>query len=151
MPRVADLYRQLDWLHGMIQSRAQGQDRHIIDYAHGVQGVVLYHGTVSDLDGVPKSTWTYEDGGQKIRRDQPIDEEAFRFLWWDGIAGNDVFQRHFATDMEAEVNPFTHHVIGIVFTRAGKPERCLFLVPAGETDPAFLRWLATLNVPKASS
>ncbi|OAI54999.1 hypothetical protein AYO44_13825 [Planctomycetaceae bacterium SCGC AG-212-F19] len=149
--RVADLYHRLDAIQDQMLCSTPGEDRHFIDYAHGAEGVVLYHGSVSDLDGVPKSTWTYEDGGQKVRRDQPIDEQTFRFLWWDGIAGNDVFQRHFAADMAAEVNPFTHHVIGIAFTQNGKPERCIILVPADESDPAFLRWLVALNVPKAST
>jgi hypothetical protein len=57
---------------------------HVIDYGHMRDGV-LYHGTLSDLDGSPKSTWTYEDGSEKVTRDLPIDGATFSALW-NGIA-----------------------------------------------------------------
>src|SRR5262249_57663276 len=57
---------------------AEGRAMRLIDYGHLRDGV-LYHGTVSNLDGTPKSTWTYEDRGAKVTRDRPIDEDGFNF------------------------------------------------------------------------
>src|SRR5687767_9507221 len=58
-------------------SAKEGEGRmHLIDYGHMRDGV-LYHGTLSDLDGSPKATWTYEERGKKITRDQPIDKATF--------------------------------------------------------------------------
>src|SRR5205823_5713495 len=56
---AADLYRQLDGIIGRLRPDP-GRDLHYIDYAHRV-GRVFYHGTVSDLDGPVRSTWTYEE------------------------------------------------------------------------------------------
>jgi hypothetical protein len=118
---------------------------HLIDYGHLRDGV-LYHGTVSDLDGSPKSTWTYEEGGSKVARDLPIDEETFTFLW-NGVADFDVFRRCIVRGGEVPIDPENYHVIGVVFDEGGQQGRCMFLVPASERDPDFARWLQALSVP----
>src|SRR5689334_5650790 len=106
---------------------------HLIDYGRLRDGV-LYHGTVSDLDGTAKATWTYELGGEPVTRDQPMDGERFAFLW-NGVAGLEVFQRNLVRSADAEIDPTSHHVVGIVFEHEGQQGRYLFLIPAGEADP----------------
>jgi hypothetical protein len=118
---------------------------HVIDYGH-VRGSVLYHGTVSDLDGVPKSTWAWEQDGREITQEQPIDQDTFRFLW-NGVASLDVFRRNGILDPDRKLDPVSHHVIGIVFQKGPEPTHRCFLVPAEESDPEFLGWLEALNVP----
>jgi hypothetical protein len=122
---------------------------HLIDYGHMRAGV-LYHGTISDLDGSPQSTWTYEDGGAKVTRDQPIDEETFAFLW-NGVAQLGVFQRALVRGPGVPIDPVSHHVVGIAFKEGNQQGQYLFLIPADETDPEFVRWLAALNVPQGKS
>jgi hypothetical protein len=122
---------------------------HVIDYGHMRDGV-LYHGTISDLDGTVRSTWTYEEEGEKVTRDRPIDEDTFNSLW-NGIANLDVFRRSLVRDPDRPIDPVSHHVIGIVFAQGEQKGQYLFLVPAGETDPDFARWLEALNVPEGSA
>src|SRR5262245_43533449 len=121
----------------------------LIDYGH-LRGGVLYHGTVSDLGGTPKSTWTYEDGGEKVTRDLPIDEEAFNFLW-SGVATLEVFHRNVVRSPDTPIDPASRHVVGIAFAGEGQRGQYLFLVPADEPDPQFRAWLTALNVPQGSA
>jgi hypothetical protein len=122
---------------------------HTIDYGHERDGV-LYHGTISDLDGVPASTWTYEDKGKKVTRDQPIDDATFRYLW-NCISKLPVFRRSMVRDPDQAFDPAADHVIGIAFTKGAQVQRAYFAVPADESDPEFLRWLEALNVPTKSA
>ena len=118
---------------------------HLIDYAHMRDGV-LYHGTISDLDGSPKATWTYEEGGEKVTKDQPIDEAAFNALW-NGIADSEVFRRSMVRGPDQQIDPAQFHIVGIGFEQEGRRGRYMFLVPATERDPEFVQWLQALNVP----
>ena len=122
---------------------------HLIDYAHARDGV-LYHGTLSDLDGEPKATWTYEKGGRNVTCDQPLDAPTFRSLW-NGVGNLSVFKRNRVRDPDQEVNPVSTHVIGIAFGDPEKPQLVQFMVPADEADPEFRAWLKTLNVPTGSA
>lgn len=122
---------------------------HLIDYAH-LRGGVLYHGTLSDLDGVPKATWTYEKGGRKVTRDLPLDAPTFRSLW-NRVGNLDVFKRHRVRDPDRPVDPVATHVISILFGEPANPQRAYFAVPAGEADPQFLSWLKSLNIPTDAS
>ena len=122
---------------------------HLIDYGHLRDGV-LYHGTISDVDGAPKATWTYEERGRKVTRDQPIDAERFSALW-NGVAGLEVFRRHLVSRPDQQIDPAGYHVIGVVFQQEGQQGQYLFLVPAGETDPEFVQWLQRLQVPQGSA
>jgi hypothetical protein len=147
MPTVRDIFRHL---MGILprSPKVEGSDRHLIDYAHLKDGV-LYHGTVSDLDGSPKSTWTYEDGGRKVCRDQPIDQQTFDLLW-RGVAGFAQVQRYLPLDPQTPLDPTTHHVVGLAFDQNGREEAVLFLIPADESDAGFVQWLAALKVPQGS-
>jgi hypothetical protein len=122
---------------------------HLIDYGH-VRNGVLYHGTLSDLDGQPKATWTYESGGRKITRDQPLDPAAFRSLW-NRVGNLEVFKRSRVRDSNRPVDPVGTHVIGIVFGEAANPRRAHFAVPADEADPEFRSWLKSLNIPSGGA
>jgi hypothetical protein len=119
---------------------------HLIDYGHMRDGV-LYHGTVSDLDGAPKSTWTFENGGEKVTRDRPIDVETFNYLW-NGIADFEVFKYARVRSPGVPIDPRTHHVVGIAFEEGAQRGRCMFLIPVEERDPDFARWLEALQVPE---
>ena len=129
---------------------AKAGERHmrVIDYGHMRDGI-LYHGTLSDLDGSPKATWTYEDRGKKITRDQPIDKATFEKLW-TSVTSSEVFRRHRASGAGKRIDPVRFHVVGIAFDKQGKKDQDLFLVPADEGDAEFSRWLDNLNVPKGS-
>jgi hypothetical protein len=122
---------------------------HLIDYAHMRQGV-LYHGTLSDLDGVPKATWTYEKGGRKVSENQPIDLLTFRSLW-NRVGNLDVFKRNHVRDANREVDPVGTHVISILFGEATDPKRAYFAIPADEADPQFQHWVKSLNIPSGSA
>jgi hypothetical protein len=146
---VADCYRQLDRLISRLGPAPADRELHYIDYAHRV-GAVFYHGSVSDLNGTVHSTWTFEDGGQLVTRDQVIEPETFQRLW-SGIAQLPVFRRATAGNMSAPLDPVGHHVVSIVFTENRQFGRCVFLVAADEADEAFGVWLGLLNRPGSSA
>jgi Suppressor of fused protein (SUFU) len=118
---------------------------HVINYAHERDGV-LYHGTLSDLDGVPKATWSYDVGGKRVTRDPPIDAATFRSLW-NRIGSLDVFKRNRVRNPNQQLDPAGTHVIGIAFGDRDEPQQAQFAVPAAETHPQFRDWLKALNVP----
>jgi hypothetical protein len=122
---------------------------HLIDYANRRDGV-LYHGTVSNLDGEPKATWSYEKNGRKVTEDQPIDLPMFRSLW-NRVGNLEVFKRNRVVDPNRPVDPDRDHVVTIIFGDKDEPKRAYFAIPAGETDPQFLHWIKSLNIPKGSA
>ena len=117
----------------------------VIDYGHVFDGV-LYHGTISNLDGVPKATWTFEKNGEKVTEDRPIDLPTFRSLW-NRVSNLEVFKRNRVREGEKPVDPIADHVISIIFGDKDQPQRVFFAVPAAEADPQFQSWLKSLNVP----
>jgi hypothetical protein len=119
-----------------------------IDYGHLRDGV-LYHGTLSDLDGTLRATWTYEREGKKVSHDQPIDAATFRRLW-NGVGKLGVFHKNRVTDPSRQIDPEGYHVISIVFGKPDEARRQLFLVPALEEDAEFQGWLKALNIPVGS-
>jgi hypothetical protein len=121
---------------------------HVITYAH-VRDGVLFTGTLSDLDGRPKATWTYRAGGQKVTRDQELETAAFRSLW-NRVGNLDVFKRNRARDPNAPVDPVGTHVVTIAFGERDKPQLVQFAVPADEPDPQFRQWVKSLNIPAAT-
>jgi hypothetical protein len=121
---------------------------HVISYAHLRDGV-LYHGTLSDLDGVLKATWSYEKGGKKVSHDQPIDLPTFRSLW-NRVNKLEVFKRNRVLDPVRPVHPVVDQVITIAFGDANNPQQAQFAIPADEADPQFLSWIKSLNIPNGS-
>jgi hypothetical protein len=101
------------------------------------------------LDGSPRCTWTYEEHGQKVTREQPIDAATFRTLW-NAINTAAVFHRAKIRDPNRKVDPINDHVVSIVYEKEGQQQRRYFAVPAGENDPEFLTWLKTLKIPTGS-
>jgi hypothetical protein len=122
---------------------------HVITYAHVHDGV-LYTGTLSDLDGRPKATWSYKAGGRRVTQDQPLDPAAFRSLW-NRIGNLDVFKRNRARDPNAPVDPVGTYVVSIGFGEPDRPQLVTFAVPADEPDPQFRSWLKSLNVPTGAA
>jgi hypothetical protein len=127
------------------RAKTKISNMHVIDYAH-IRDGVLYHGTVSDLDKSPKSTWTYEQGGRKVTRDQTINQQTFQLLC-DGIKDYKVFQKHLVRDSKTRIDPTSFHIVTFIFAEAGQERTHVFLIPAGETDAEFTKWLNALNVP----
>jgi hypothetical protein len=132
-----------EWL-----ARRQEQGRHCISYWRVEHGVA-YHGTISDIDGVPRATWSYDEAGQKVTRDAPMPAETFAFLC-RGFAEFGIFRRCLVQPNPGERFPATradrenNHCI---FFEEGLEQRA-FLVPAHEADADFAKWLEALNVPK---
>jgi hypothetical protein len=119
---------------------------HAIDYGH-VDGGVLYHGTVSNLDGgEPKSTWTYELHGRKVTRELPVEDTTLMFLCY-GLDNLELIRQYAAVDEDQELDPATHHVVSYMFEAGEQRGRHIFLIPAAERHPDFQRWLSALGVP----
>jgi hypothetical protein len=110
--------------------QVQYNPMHIIDYVHE-NGSIFFHGAVSDLDGVPKSTWTWEENGGTVTQEQPIEQGTFCFLW-NGIANLDVFHRSRVRDPDRKLDWVSFHVISITFQKATKLTKACFLVPGDE-------------------
>lgn len=122
---------------------------HVMNYAHWKDSVV-YHGSITDMDGVPRATWSYEKKGKKVTHDQPIDVETFHLLW-NGFVKLDVFKRHRVRDPEEIIDLVGHHVIGIIFGDGDEIRQQVSMVPADERDAEFKRWLKALNIPAGSN
>jgi hypothetical protein len=118
---------------------------HLINYAHERDGNV-YHGTLSDLDGEPKATWSFDQGGRRVTREQSLDAPVFRSLW-NRVGSLDVFKRCRVRDPNHRLDPAGIHVIGIAFGDPDEPQQATFAVPADESDPQFRDWLKGLNIP----
>jgi len=121
------------------------KDFFLIDYANFRQDV-LYHGTLTDTDGVVQSTWTYEQDGEKITGPGRVTSESFQLLW-DGVADARVFERAAVSDPDTEIDPRNLHVVGIAFSTGGQTGTRTYLVPVGESDPEFVRWLSAVAFP----
>jgi hypothetical protein len=119
----------------------------VISYGHFYDGSLI-NGSLSDLDGVPKASWTLGATVQdKVRREQPLDPATFQEIW-AGLTQLEVFRRHQVRDPNRQVDPQADHVIWAAMGEGADQKRAMFAVPAGETDPAFLGWLEKLQVPK---
>jgi hypothetical protein len=124
------------------------QGQHCISYWRIEHGIA-YHGTISDIDGVPHATWSYDEAGQRVTRDLPITSESLTFLC-RGIAEFDIFRRCLVRSKPGERFPATpadRETNHCILFEDG-PEQRLFMVPAQEADSDFARWLKALNVPK---
>jgi hypothetical protein len=121
---------------------------HAIDYGHR-EGWVLYHGSLTNLDGDPKATWTYEESGSKVTRDRPIEDMTFAFLCY-GLDNLALLRQYAATDPNQEIDPDRYHVVSYMFEEGERRGRQLFLIPATERHPDFQRWLAALDVPSGN-
>jgi hypothetical protein len=121
---------------------------HAIDYGHK-EGDILYHGTVSNLDGEPKATWTYEENGRKVTREQPIEQMTLAFLCY-GLDNLALLRQYVATDPSQQIDPVRFHVVGYLIDEGDERSQQMFLIPAAEQHPDFRRWLAALNVSRRS-
>jgi len=119
---------------------------HAIDYGH-VDSGVLYHGTISNLDGgQPKATWTYEQNGRKVTRESAVEDMTFAFLC-SGLTSTNLFRRYAAQDEDQEIDPQANHVVSYLFEEGDDRGRQIFLIPTSERNPDFARWLSALGVP----
>ncbi len=118
----------------------------VISYGHFYDGS-LVNGTISDLDGSPKASWTLGATTQdKTRREQALDAPAFEEIW-NGLMQIEAIRRHQIRDPNRKVDPQSEHVIWAAIGEGTDQKRAMFAVPAGETDPAFLAWLSKLRMP----
>jgi hypothetical protein len=141
---VRDLYNRLDRFIGRLSPPGEAA-LGFIDYAHRV-GDVLYHGTLSNLDGEVRATWTYEENGEPVTCNRRLDQDTF--AWLCAALGNlAIFRESLCNDQMEVIDPVTHHVISLVFTENGAYGRCVCLVPASNTDEQFRVWLERLNRP----
>lgn len=118
----------------------------VIDYAHRVDGV-MYHGTLSDLDGRPKATWTYEADSEEVTREQPLTSEAFERLW-NLLARAEVFRRSLVEDLSCSIDVEGCHVVGAVLAKPDGKRQCrIWQAPADENDAELVEWLEMLGRP----
>jgi hypothetical protein len=118
---------------------------HMIDYAYSTQGV-FYHGTISDLDGTPKSTWTISVKDHKSQFDQPIDQETFSFLW-NGIASYRIFKVSLVQGKDTPLDFYHFQIIGTAFRKNGQAKGENYMISPSEPDPEYKQWIKKLNVP----
>jgi Suppressor of fused protein (SUFU) len=118
---------------------------HAITYTRERDGV-FFHGTISDLDGAPRATWSFDHDGKRVKHEQPVDAPTFRKLW-NGFAKIPAFRRHKVTDPDRDMDWKKYHAILVTFGEPGKPRQQAFLIPPDEADPEFRDWLEALDVP----
>jgi hypothetical protein len=120
---------------------------HLIDYAYSDSGV-FYHGTISDLDGTPKSTWTISENDHKTQVDQPIDQDTFTFLW-KGVESYQVFKKSLVQGADTPMDFYHFQIIGFVSRENGRQKASMssYRLSPTEADPDFKQCIKKLNVP----
>src|SRR5437899_7421410 len=122
-----------------------GKAMQLIDYAN-IRDGILYHGTISDLDGPIRATWTYDKDGRRVDRDQKIDKETFDALC-NGVKRLQVFKKNRVRDPNKRIDPSKFNVVRYISSENGNQTQNTFLIPIGENDDDFGRWLRALSVP----
>jgi hypothetical protein len=117
----------------------------VINYAHIYDGD-LVHGTLSDLDGSPKVTWSYNENGQRVTVEREIDEMKFAKLW-NWIPDSAMFLKYRVRDPEAVIDPGRCHVVMIVFEIDDQQKQMAYMIPADADEREFESWLELLDVP----
>lgn len=131
-----------------VNSTPTQQKRHLIDYGH-MKGGVLYHGTISDLDGKSQATWTFELAGKKTTESRELSEEEFDSIW-NGIIDCKIFKDCLVTDPKSKVDPIANHVVAVFYTEGDSEILRNYSIPHTENDSTFLKWLDLLQIPKGS-
>lgn len=121
----------------------------MIDYDRS-HGTFSCNGNLSDVGGGFEAHWTLARPDGVSTRTPSLTGEGFALLW-DGVAapvgGGGILGRFLVTDPTRLVDPASHHVITATQVWDGQLLHRTFMVPAGESDPAFLSWLDALEVP----
>jgi len=117
----------------------------LIDYAYSSNGM-FYHGTISNLDGKPKSTWTVSVGDKKKTFDEPIDPSTFAYLV-NGILNFPIFARSFVSDPNTKMDFDHYQAIGFIVSQGGQNQIKSYLIAPTESDPDYKDWIAKLQVP----
>ena len=120
----------------------------LINFVHEEEGVFV-NGTISTLDGTPRATWTFAQDGSEFTRDVDVGEEEFEALW--GALNEPVFVRHAVRRADAELNFRANYVVGIIFNVRGEAGQVTYLIPEGERDPVWRKWLAGIEAMQRSS
>ena len=115
----------------------------MIDYAHE-SGGVFYHGTFSLVGDKVGATWTTDQGGKKESRSVTMTEATFRSLW-DSMNEVEDFKKGTVKDPGQQLDPKTHHVIGIAFRSADGEGMRTHMIPSEGISPAFKEWLGKLG------
>jgi len=115
----------------------------MIDYAHETDGV-FHHGSFSLIGGKVGATWTVDDKGQKERKDLAMTEETFRSVW-NAVKDIQDFKTGVVTAPDQQLDPLTHHVVGIVFSLSGQKGMRTHMIPASTTSPEFREWLTKIG------
>lgn len=121
---------------------AEGGKREVVDYVHEVEGV-SYHGTLSDLDGTPTSTWTVERGAEKRTLDRALTGEELKAI----IAGFHLVSDRQVDNPERPLDSREFHVVSLITLGEGDPARKTFLVPDPPDSGEVARWLERFAVP----
>lgn len=118
---------------------------HVVQYAHQTGGV-FYNATLSDLDGTVIATWSYDEEGERVTRDRPMEPSVFTQLW-RGIETLSVFRDAFTEQLDRAVDPSQHHIVTLISGRVGEVKREICLVPAASADAGLTIWLEMLGRP----
>jgi hypothetical protein len=122
---------------------ASTQDVFILDF-FTQRGDESLHGTLSLIDGTPKSTWTSQAPRGKKTYDTAVTETQFRSTW-DRIFRlaklNDFAVKHPDTKMS-----FTdHYVIAVVYSFPGGQGQRNYLIPYDCKSEEVANWVAAIE------
>lgn len=118
----------------------------VFEYFHATRDGTV-HGTVSDLDGAPRSTWTVTSGAKKETFDQPIAADDFRAL----VAGFALpeLRPYEVTRPDPRLDFVTFQVVSLVEVGPDGRVRArrTFLVPAAPEPRRIREWLGLARIP----
>ncbi|MDB6138844.1 MAG: hypothetical protein JWO94_1916, partial [Verrucomicrobiaceae bacterium] len=99
----------------------------LITYVH-VIGDIFYHATISCVDGVLRSTWTYEKEGQKVTVDGRVTSDDYNYLWRI-FCDEDTLRSYKITNASSKLDWINNHFFGLTTISSAGEFKHVFLLP----------------------
>ena len=110
----------------------------LINFVREEDGAFV-NGTITSSDGVAEARWTFRQDGGEFTNGREVDEDEFDALW--SALNEPVFVRHAVRRADVELDFRANYIVGIVYDVRGDSGQVTYLIPAGERDPVWAKWL----------
>ncbi len=122
---------------------------YLISYAHTHDGN-FYHGTLSSIDGITTTSWSFDAGNERQTLDVPLTAARFQKLW-SIFKTSPYFASCVIRNPDSVIDPDTHHIIDAAFNLQGRQGNVLSAIPADSDHPEFKQWMTLLDMPLQAS
>jgi hypothetical protein len=104
------------------------------------------HGTLSLINGIPRSTWTVvKVPVVKNTYDTALAEDQFRGIW-DRISDIETLREFSVTKPETKISFRDHYAIGIAFSFSGSQGKHIYLIPHDCRVKEIVDWIHDIEI-----